>query len=144
MTRVEDNSQCNCVKGNSIESDSGEIPWKNFGSHTMHFMYSCISHTWLFGQYFGPKKCDLYSNKYGTSLKLQQMCLYWRLVLKHSAGNWQVLERVLNQDLCYQYTSWSGGWSSANHYNISLVCTNGVFLLHWFVSQARLSMLQSA
>ena len=31
----------------------------------MHFMYSCISCTWLFGWYFGTKKCDLYSNKYG-------------------------------------------------------------------------------
>ena len=34
----------------------------------MHFMYSCISRTWLFGWYFGTKKCDLYSNKYGKYL----------------------------------------------------------------------------
>ena len=33
--------------------------------HAMHFMYSCISRTWLFGWYSGTKKCDLYSNKYG-------------------------------------------------------------------------------
>ena len=54
------------MKGDSVEIDSKEILRKNFVWHTLHFMHSFISRTWLFWRYFATKKRDLYSNKYGN------------------------------------------------------------------------------
>ena len=58
------------IKDDNVEGNSIKISQKNFVSHAMHFLYSSISPIWLFGQYFGTKKCDLYSNKYGQYIYL--------------------------------------------------------------------------